>query len=99
MLIRLVRMTFQEAHVAAFLVNFGRHKEKIRSFPGCHHLELWRDWNKKNCYMTFSLWESEHFLNNYRESELFRSVWNATKPLFSENPVAFSLKKMEEVEI
>jgi len=40
MLIRIVRMTFQEEKVAAFLENFESNKKKIRSFPGCRHLEL-----------------------------------------------------------
>jgi len=33
-------MTFQEEKVAAFLENFESNKKKIRSFPGCRHLEL-----------------------------------------------------------
>ncbi|NVJ86388.1 MAG: antibiotic biosynthesis monooxygenase [Algoriphagus sp.] len=99
MLIRSVRMTFQEDKIDAFLKNFGANKKKIRSFPGCHHLELWQDENQKNIFMTYSHWENEEALNKYRDSELFKSVWSYTKTLFSERPIAFSSKKIEEVEI
>lgn len=97
MLIRIVRMTFQEEKVTAFLENFEIHKNSIRNFPGCHHLELWQDENKKNIFMTYSHWESEQHLNQYRDSELFKKVWTYTKTLFSEKPQAFSSKKIQKV--
>jgi quinol monooxygenase YgiN len=97
MLIRIVRMTFHEDKVEAFLKNFDLNKEKIRNSPGCHHLELWQDENQENIFMTYSYWDSEKSLNQYRDSELFKSVWSYTKTLFSEKPQAFSSKKIEEV--
>ncbi|SFB55030.1 putative quinol monooxygenase [Algoriphagus aquimarinus] len=98
MLIRIVRMTFKHEAVAAFLENFNANKKSIRNSPGCHHLELWQDENDKNIFLTHSHWESEEKLNQYRDSELFKSVWTFTKALFSEKPQAFSSKKLEEVE-
>lgn len=97
MLTRVVRMTFQEDKVAAFLENFNQNKEKIRNFPGCRHLELWQDENFKNIFMTYSFWDSEEALNQYRDSELFKSVWSYTKTLFADKPTAFSAKKIDEL--
>ena len=97
MLIRIVRMTFRPEAVPAFLENFEANKTSIRNFPGCQHLELWQDHSEENIWVTYSYWESEEELNKYRDSELFKSVWGYTKPLFSEKPQAFSLKKMQEV--
>lgn len=97
MLIRVVRMTFQEEKVQDFLDNFDAHKAKIRNFPGCHYLELWQDNNYKNIFMTYSHWETEEALNQYRDSELFKSVWSYTKTLFADKPMAFSAKKIEEL--
>jgi quinol monooxygenase YgiN len=96
-LIRVVRMTFRPEEVAAFLENFEAHKILIRNFPGCRHLELWQDENQKNIFVTYSHWESEDALNQYRDSQLFKSVWNFTKALFSEKPQAWSTKKLQEV--
>ncbi|WP_297335758.1 antibiotic biosynthesis monooxygenase family protein [Algoriphagus sp.] len=98
MLIRIVRMTFQPDRVTEFLENFEKNKAKIRSFPGCSHLELWQDENQENIFLTYSHWESESTLNQYRDSELFKTVWAFTKPLFAEKPQAFSSKKLQEVE-
>lgn len=97
MLIRTVRMTFQEDKVEEFLRYFDTHKQQIRDFSGCHHLALWQDMHQKNILTTYSIWESEQALNQYRDSEIFKSVWKATKRLFSEKPEAFSQKKLEEV--
>ncbi len=92
-LIRVVRMTFRPEEAPAFLENFEAHKSLIRNFPGCQHLELWQDQNQKNIFVTYSHWESEMALNQYRDSELFKSVWSFTKTLFSEKPQAWSTKK------
>jgi len=97
MLIRTVRMVFQMDKVDEFLQNFNQYKFSIRNFPGCHHLELWQDENHKNIFTTYSFWTDENSLDQYRDSELFKSVWRITKPLFSEKPMAFSQKKLEEV--
>ena len=95
--IRVVRMTFRPEEAPAFLENFEAHKSLIRNFPGCQHLELWQDQNQKNIFVTYSHWESEMALNQYRDSELFKSVWSFTKTLFSEKPQAWSTKKLQEV--
>ena len=97
MLIRIVRMTFKPEEVQAFLENFEANKTFIRDFPGCQHLELWQDETHKNIFVTYSHWESEKALDQYRDSELFKSVWSFTKALFSEKPQAFSSKKLQEV--
>ena len=97
MLIRIVRMTFDENKVDTFLETFNESKDKIRHFPGCSHLELLRDYNKPNIFSTYSYWADEAALDNYRHSELFGQVWKKTKILFSEKPTAFSLRKHTEV--
>ena len=83
-------MTFENDKVEEFLEIFEKSKKMIRNFPGCTHLELHRDYNAKNIYITYSNWKTEQDLNNYRNSELFKNVWTATKALFSAPPIAFS---------
>lgn len=99
MLIRIVRMTFHENEVEAFLKIFEESKHLIRNFPGCNHLELWQDENQKNIFITYSHWKDEESLNQYRDSELFKTVWTFTRKLFSEKPVVFSSKKLHEVKL
>ena len=96
MLVRIVRMTFDEQRVDEFLQIFKQSKDKIRSFPGCQHLELHRDYHRPNVYVTYSHWSDDKALEAYRTSELFSSVWEKTKRLFSEPPTAFS-NRIEDV--
>jgi quinol monooxygenase YgiN len=96
MIIRIVRMTFQPQHEELFMSIFERSKEAILSTRGCIRLELWRDINAQNVFVTHSHWESEDALNVYRDSEFFRNVWGQTKGLFSEKPLAFSVVKVDE---
>ena len=97
MLIRIVRMTFREEEVGAFLGLFDETKERIRHFEGCQHLELLKDYRAGNIFTTYSKWQDEGALNQYRNSELFAGVWARTKAMFAEKPVAFSLKEFIEV--
>jgi quinol monooxygenase YgiN len=97
MLIRVVRMNFEEDKVENFLEIFNKSKNKIRSFEGCHHLKLMQDYHRSNIFVTYSHWENDEALDNYRNSELFEKVWADTKALFASSPVAFSMKQVEEV--
>lgn len=90
-------MTFQPDKLADFHTIFDRSKVHIRAFPGNYHLELLRDPENPAVRMTYSLWESADALEAYRQSELFRVTWAATKVLFAEKAVAFSGERMEEV--
>ena len=97
MIIRIVKMTFQPERVQDFKDNFDKHKESIRNFEGCLHLELLQELDKDNVYFTYSWWQSPKDLENYRKSELFGSVWAFTKSLFADKPEAWSVNKIEEL--
>jgi hypothetical protein len=90
-------MTFEPEKVNTFLDNFNQHKKMIRNFSGCTYLELLRDKKQDNIYHTYSFWKSEEDLENYRNSDLFKSVWANTKILFADEPIAYSLERMEIV--
>lgn len=97
MLIRIVRMTFRPEEIENFLQVFEETKERIRGFDGCQHLELWQDYDNPAIMLTHSHWVDDEALNAYRHSELFRSTWARTKPLFAEKPVAFSSRLLQKV--
>ncbi|GAB3320424.1 hypothetical protein GCM10027299_13680 [Larkinella ripae] len=91
-------MTFQEAKTAEFLTTFRQSKAQIRTFPGCLHLELLRDLDQPAVFVTYSHWESPEALEAYRRSDLFKTTWAATRRLFAERAVAFSVEKLETVQ-
>lgn len=88
-------MTFREEEVPAFLSLFNERRSLIRNFEGCTHLELLQDAHHANIYFTYSIWQSEEYLNHYRFSELFKDTWTRTKALFKAKPQAWSLQKVE----
>ena len=91
MFTRIVKMDFKEEEVAAFLTNFETIKDKIRNFPGCEFLELYRDKHNKTIFFTYSRWKNETDLEAYRHSDLFKSVWAETKPKFKSKAAAWSV--------
>ena len=94
MLLRTVRMTFAPDRLAAFLDLFEAARPRIAAAPGCQHLELWQDARYPNVLTTFSRWDSADALDAYRQSELFRTTWAQTKPMFAAPPVARSQRRV-----
>jgi (4S)-4-hydroxy-5-phosphonooxypentane-2,3-dione isomerase len=93
MIIRIVKMSFAPEKVNEFLLLFNSSKKEIRHFPGCTHLELLNDRNSPEVFFTYSHWEKESDLENYRNSSLFAGVWSQTKVLFNDKPLAWSLER------
>lgn len=94
MFVRIVKMSFHEENIPAFLENFELNKNKIRNATGNRLLELYQDKTNKCIFFTYSHWETEEDLENYRKSELFKTVWAFTKKLFNEKPEAWSVDKL-----
>ena len=94
MFVRIVKLSFHQENIPAFLENFELMKEKIRNAEGNRFLELYQDKNNKCIFFTYSYWETEADLENYRNSELFYDVWNFTKKLFNDKPEAWSVDKL-----
>lgn len=96
-MIRIVKLTLQKESVAEFLANFDQQKALIRAFDGVQHLQLLNDKNNPNIYFTYSIWQSEQHLENYRNSELFKGIWAVTKPMFAAKAEAWSTESIEKL--
>lgn len=95
MLIRIVKMTFQEAAVDDFLSFISGQSSKIRAFEGCQFLQILQEQGNPAVVMTLSHWQSADALERYRHSALFKSVWAKTKIHFTEKPEAWSMNSLE----
>jgi heme-degrading monooxygenase HmoA len=87
-------MSFHEEKIFHFLENFEVIKQKIRNASGNRLLELYQDKTDPCIFFTYSYWETEQDLENYRNSELFFEIWSDTKKLFNKKPEAWSVDKV-----
>ena len=88
-------MSFELEKVEKFKSIYELNWHKIKGFEGCLHVELLQDRYSPSIFFTYSNWESENHLNNYRESILFKTVWASTKVLFNQKPEAWTLNVLE----
>ena len=95
MIIRIVKMHFAPENRTAFEKIFSESAPKIRAFNGCSHVHLLNDTNDNCRYFTYSHWENEAALEDYRNSELFKTTWAKTKPLFDAPAEAWSTGQFE----
>jgi heme-degrading monooxygenase HmoA len=98
MLVRIVKLSISPENADSFLANFEANKTKIRAFEGCNFLELYRDQNNTDLFFTYSYWNSETDLNNYRNSNLFKGIWAKTKLMFNGKPEAWSVDKLASLD-
>ena len=94
MFVRIVKMGFEPNKIESFLNDFELVRDKVRGYEGCLFLELYRDKNNTNQFFTYSYWENEQALENYRNSDLFKGVWKNTKQYFNQKPEAWSVDKL-----
>lgn len=93
MITRLVRLCFNDNYIEDFKELFENVSSEIKDQPGCNSANLLQDVNRPNIFFTKSLWDSEEQLNNYRDTEVFRSIWETIKPNFIEKPQAWSTQE------
>lgn len=93
MLVRVVKMKFEAQYLSAFLAHFESIKWQVAQFEGCNGMQLLQDQNDPCLIFTYSIWQSEQDLNNYRHSELFASIWPKIKPWFAQKAEAWSLNQ------
>jgi quinol monooxygenase YgiN len=93
MFVRIVKLSFHQKHIFTFLSIFEEKKKFIRASKGCTLLELYQDKNNPDIFFTYSYWDKESDLENYRNSDLFKDVWAKTKVFFNDKPLAWSVDK------
>ena len=92
MIVRIVRMSFEYEKIEAVREFLDEVRKEIVRVPGCEHLDILQDLDRKNVFFSYSHWRSEKDLENYRKSEFFRKTWARAKLWFSEKPSAWSLR-------
>lgn len=89
-MLRIVKLTLNPNNLADFLLHFDKVKHKINEFPGCKGMQLLKDKKQKGVVFTYSSWENDAALENYRNSELFQVIWPNVKKWFIDKPQAWS---------
>jgi len=92
MIKRIVKMSFKPENIEEFKIIFKNNCKYIKDFKGCQHVELLQDKNNPSIFFTYSLWDNEESVDNYRNSDLFKLVWSSTKILFNDKPHAWSVE-------
>lgn len=92
MVTRIVKLSFKPEHVDDFLEFFEGIKNKVNEYPGCLGMQLMRQVDQPHVIFTYSQWESEDKLNEYRASGTFGKVWPNIKPWFNARPEAWTNK-------
>lgn len=99
MIKRIVKLTFRADAVEHFREIFSESKKRIIASEGCYHLELLQQVDAPNVFFTYSYWEDETALDNYRQSDFFQATWKKTKALFDDRPQAWSLHMVDGIKI
>lgn len=89
-MIRIVKLSIDPEKLDEFFAYFEQIKDRVRYFEGNNFLEIYQDRNKPSTVFTYSIWDSEEYLENYRKSEVFQEIWKVFKTYFNGKPEAWS---------
>lgn len=90
MITRIVQLSFKENHLNEFLDHFEQVKQHVNTYPGCLGMRLHQSIDNPCLILTYSLWQDQASLENYRKSELFGTIWPVIKRWFDAPPQAWS---------
>lgn len=79
MITRIVKLQIASDSCDEWEALFQKVKPLIESVPGCHQVILLKSSN--GIYFTYSQWDSEQALEDYRSSAFFGEVWPKIKAL------------------
>lgn len=91
MITRIVKLTVHPEKAEEFKAFFNAKKQTIENYEGCIKVILYQDIKYSNIFFTYSHWDNESYLNNYRKSDLFNDIWKHAKSCFCDRPHAWSL--------
>lgn len=88
---RIVKMTFKPEHAKDFEQYYLTIKHKVAGQPGCNGVKLLKERGDTGVFFTYSQWDSEDDLNNYRSTETFGQIWPTVKNWFAEKAEAWTV--------
>ena len=92
MITRVVKLHFREENLQDFLTFFDGISSIVNNFPGCRGMKLYQDVHKPSIVFTYSHWDSEQDLENYRLSNEFSTIWPSIKIWFAAKPEAWTIQ-------
>jgi heme-degrading monooxygenase HmoA len=95
MLHRIVRLNLREDATDEFLRIYEEVGPRIRSFPGCRHVELWVNREDPLRLATYSVWDGPEALEGYRTSDQFLQTWSRVRLLLADRASAESYVALE----
>lgn len=90
-------MTLRSECIEDFLNIFEKYKTQIRNAKGCSHLALLRDQDERYVFFTYSKWDNEKHLDDYRYSDTFATVWPLVKVMFGAPAEAWTVDEVLEM--
>ena len=94
MIKRIVKLEIDPKKKDEFISFFETINKQIIDFEGCVSVNLLLDIHSHHIVFTYSTWESEKHLDEYRNSMFFRDNWRKVKRLFVNKPHAWSVKEI-----
>jgi len=91
---RIVKMTFRIEKSDDFENYFLTIKDQVVGQPGCYGVKLFKEKEETGIFFTYSHWDSENDLNNYRQTEIFGKIWPTVKRWFASKAEVWTVDEL-----
>jgi heme-degrading monooxygenase HmoA len=89
MITRIVKLSFIDAYYLKFEEKFPAIQQIVLSSKGCNKVHLLKS-DQPGIYFTYSIWDDEILLNQYRNSSTFKEIWKEFKLHFKDDAQAWT---------
>ncbi len=94
MILRVVKLKVDPRKMEAFqLFMENLHDEKLR-LNGCLHFDFFNERQNPNIFYSYTIWEHEKFLKQYKKTDLFKEVVQTLRELCIDEPQAWTIQNV-----
>ncbi|MBE9467115.1 MAG: antibiotic biosynthesis monooxygenase [Bacteroidetes bacterium] len=94
MITRIIKFRIAPANTDVFKQFIALIKKDFSTIKGCKNREILNDKEDKDVYFMYTIWESEFKLNQYRKSELNKTLWTKLNQWSVKEPQAWTVENV-----
>lgn len=94
MILRIVKMEVDDTRIDFFENFMNNLSEEKLTLEGCLHHDFFCEKDNRNMYYSYTIWQSEKFLNKYKKTDLFKEVTRTLRHICIKEPIAWTVENV-----
>jgi len=94
MITRIIKFKIEPVNADDFKQFIASIKDDFSTIKGCKNMEILNDKEDKDVYFMYTIWDTEFKLNQYRKSEINKTLWSKLQEWSKKEPQAWTVENI-----